>query len=140
MDVEDFTRKVKPHHKRSKLQKFETEIRDLKRQGYSDMQVRNWLEENGIKVSRQNVQKYIARHLADLNQVEGAAPSTMPAHPGGGPAGGHQAPAEIKPVEQAASGADPHESPAERIRRQAEEQRSDAEKTRFKHDKTGNNH
>lgn len=136
MDVENFTREVKPHHKRSKLTQFEQQIRELKNQGYSDMQVRDWLERSGITVSRQNVQKYIARHL----KSQGMEPS---------PAIIDDTPKELATRQVSTVGLQPgtsrniedtKESPAARLQRLAMEQRDEAAKNHFSHDKTGNNH
>jgi len=136
MDVEDFTREVKPHRKRSRLTQFEKEIHDLKKLGYSDMQIRDWLEENGIKVSRQNVQKYIARHLKDLEteQHTGHANST-PTAPSTDQAA-QLAPEPSTPTDTRET----KESPAARMQRLAREQRDEAAQKQFRHDKTGNNH
>jgi hypothetical protein len=136
MDVEDFTREVQPHHRRSRLEKYKQEIRDLKKQGYSDMQVRDWLAQNGIAVSRENVRKFIKRHLTkeDTAQVS-EQPSAAP------PAPGIDQGAQLATAPGAAASApDLNESPAERMRRLAREQRDEAAQTQFKHDKTGNNH
>lgn len=135
MDVEDFTREVKPHHRRSRLEKFKAEISALKSKGYSDMQVRDWLAQNGITVSRENVRKFIKRHLKNLDNAPALEqPSETPATPeaiqGAQLATETSAPADSGAVE----------SQAARLQRLAREQRNEAAQTQFKHDKTGNNH
>lgn len=135
MDVEEFTRQVKPRKNGSQLFPFKHEIGDLKRQGYSDEQIREWLAKNGVAVSRENVRKFIKRHLPQSNhkpQAESLINLTSPI-------------VETQVLEKVSprktdSGAELNESQADRIRRLAEEQRNEAEKNRFKHDRTGNNH
>lgn len=126
MDVEEFAREVSPHLRRSRLWKFKDQVWTLKRTGYSDMQIRDWLAANGVAVSRQNVQKFIKRHLGQLcveplNQVMAA-----PVH-------------EEEGIQRndGSTTASTHESRAEKMRRLAEEQRHEADKSRFKHDKIG---
>jgi hypothetical protein len=136
MDVEDFTREVKPHHKRSRLEKFKVEIRDLKARGYSDMQIRDWLAENGISVSRENVRKFIKRHLTGQDtaphQVQPGDTPATPAPDQSAQLGMEKnATAETRRAE---------ESTAARMQRLAREQRNEATNALFKHDKTGNNH
>lgn len=138
MDVNDFTHEVKPRNKRSKLLKFRDEISALKKEGYSDMQIRDWLAENGVQVSRQNVQKFIKRYLGNLREdAQAVSPITTPS-----PADGGQTSAPLTTTREGkisgSSGAT--ESRAEKLRKLAEEQRNEAEKSRFQHDKTGNNH
>lgn len=135
MDVEEFTRKVKPRKNGSQLLTFQKEIGDLKRQGYSDEQIREWLAKNNITVSRENVRKFIKRHLPDLNRKFQAEPQVNLAAPiVDNKAIEKVLLGEIKTSEKV------RESQADRIRKLAEEQRNEAEKSRFKHDRTGNNH
>lgn len=137
MDVDDYAREVKPHHKRSKLLAFKEQIRALKQKGFSDMQVRDWLAQNGVQVSRENVRKFIKRHLVDVdeNKTEDEQQSL-----------GKIAQSEKRTDLGSADKADAKqianikESPAERLRRVAQEQRDEADSKRFSHDKTGNNH
>lgn len=137
MDVDEYAREVKPHHKRSKLLAFKDQIRALKHKGFSDMQVRDWLAQNGIQVSRENVRKFIKRHLVDLDEKavkdeqESSAPVTNTEMV--------QDVGNEKSTE-AQQATNTKESPAERLRRLAQEQRDEAERKRFSHDKTGNNH
>ncbi len=139
MDVEDFTREVKPHHRRSRLEKFKTEIRSLKRQGYSDMQVRDWLAKNGLSVSRESVRKYIARHLNEQNPAPLAENVQANESPAASEQGQSPQPAKDA-ADESGHNSGMKESPAARLRRLAKEQRDEAAQTQFKHDKTGNNH
>lgn len=137
MDVDDYAREVKPHHKRSKLLAFKDQIRALKHKGFSDMQVRDWLAQNGVQVSRENVRKFIKRHLVD---VEGN--KTKDEQKSLGKTDQSETPPDISSggSTQVAQIANTKESPAERLRRIAQEQRNEADSKRFSHDKTGNNH
>lgn len=138
MDVDDFTREVKPRNKRSKLLKFRDEIGALKKAGYSDMQIRDWLAENGVQVSRQNVQKFIKRYLGNLREdTQAVSPITTPPPTGGGQT---SAPLTTTMEGQICGSSGATESRADKLRKLAEEQRNEAEKSRFQHDKTGNNH
>ncbi len=138
MDVNDFTREVKPRNKRSKLLKFRDEIGALKKEGYSDMQIRDWLAENGVQVSRQNVQKFIKRYLGNLREdTQAVSPITAPSLAGGGQT---TAPMTTTKEGQISDFSGATESRADKLRKLAEEQRNEAEKSRFQHDKTGNNH
>lgn len=136
MDVEDYTRQVKPRKNGSQLLPFKKEIGDLKRMGYSDELIREWLAQNGITVSRENVRKFIKRHLHELNT---ATPSAQENGTTSAPGVG-QVPQLAEQTASGASSAGRKESPAKRIQRLAREQRNEAEQTHFKHDKTGNNH
>lgn len=61
MDIEEFEKRVKPSAKRSRLEPFRSQIFELKAKGYADWQVRDWLAENGLEVSRQAVQQFIKK-------------------------------------------------------------------------------
>lgn len=137
MDVDDYAREVKPHHKRSKLLAFKDQIRALKHKGFSDMQVRDWLAQNGVQVSRENVRKFIKRHLVDVdegNTKDEEQSSAKPDQIEMTPDIGSEGSTEVQQI------ANTKESPAERLRRIAQEQRDEADSKRFSHDKTGNNH
>lgn len=134
MDVDEYAREVKPHYKRSKLLAFKDQIRELKHKGFSDMQVRDWLAQNGIQVSRENVRKFIKRHLVDLDESMAEDKQHAPATNGTMQNVGNKNSPETQQSENT------KESPAERLRRLAQEQRDEADKRRFSHDKTGNNH
>lgn len=132
MDVEEFAREVKPRRKRSKLLQFKDQIKTLKSQGYTDQQIRDWLAKNDLNVSRESVRKFIKNHLPELghapgnNQGRGTPESAR---------GATLAKDTAKGEDQTNAG----ESQVEKIRRLAREQKDEAGKTRFKHDKTGNN-
>lgn len=136
MDVEDFARQFTPRKNGSQLLPFEKEISDLKRQGYSDEQIREWLAQNNITVSRENVRKFIKRHLPNLKQEQRALPSATPKQI----VQYDQGSAMKVSIAQTTSDIGFSESAVDRLRRLTEEQRREAEKSRFKHDKTGNNH
>lgn len=61
MDVEEFAKKVKPKAKKSQMEPFTAQIFDLKNRGYADDQVKEWLELNGLVVSRQAVQQFVKK-------------------------------------------------------------------------------
>lgn len=137
MDVDDYAREVKPHHKRSKLLAFKDQIRALKQKGFSDMQVRDWLAQNGVQVSRENVRKFIKRHLVDVEENTTKDEQQSSAKTGQREKAPDVGSGNSTDVEQVAN---TKESPAERLRRIAQEQRDEADSKRFSHDKTGNNH
>jgi len=74
MDIEEFEKRVKPSAKRSRLEPFRSQIFELKAKGYADWQVRDWLAENGLEVSRQAVQQFIKK--GDKGRRVHAADST----------------------------------------------------------------
>jgi hypothetical protein len=136
MDVEDFTHEFRPHHKRSRLLEFREQILTLKRRGYSDMQIRQWLAQNGCQVSRENVRRFIKRYLPELDGAASSArgpwPEAEESH--------EQVPHLAQQPSCDTHGSGSKETAAERILRQTREQRSEATQSLFKHDKTGNNH
>lgn len=127
MDIEEFVKQVQPRKKRSRLIPFTDQIMRLKTEGYTDLQIRDWLEANGVKVSREMVRKFVAKKSMEP-QTERKENSTAPV-----PAGAAQAsedagqPPDTKPAI----------SQAEKMRKNLETQKRDAESKRFKHDKTG---
>lgn len=127
MDIEEFVKQVQPRKKRSRLIPFADQIMRLKTEGYTDLQIRDWLEANGVKVSREMVRKFVAKNSSELRK-ESAEKPTAPV-----PARAAQAsedagqPPEMKPAI----------SQAEKMRKNLEAQKRDAESKRFKHDKTG---
>ena len=137
MNVDDYAREVKPHHKRSKLLAFKEQIRALKQKGFSDMQVRDWLAQNGVQVSRENVRKFIKRHLVDVDENKTEDEQQSPGKIGQAEKRTDLGSADKADAKQIAN---TKESPAERLRRLAQEQRDEADSKRFSHDKTGNNH
>ena len=61
MDIDDFAKQVEPGAKRSRIEPFRTQVFALKEKNYADHQIRDWLEANGLKVSRQAVQQFIKK-------------------------------------------------------------------------------
>lgn len=122
MDIEEFIKQVQPRKKRSRLLPFADQIRLLKQQGYTDLQIRDWLAANGIEVSREAVRKFIKKAPETSSQT--VLPPPPPDIKPGPPV------QETKPETGATS-------QAEKMRRRLEEQKRDAESKIFKHDKTG---
>lgn len=129
MDVEEFARVVKPRRKRSRLLPFKDQIHTLKTQGYTDMQIRDWLARNNVKVSRESVRKFIKNHLAGAD----TEPASAGEHKVASSAVGGNFPSAA-PDTNAGT-----ESQVDKMRRLLREQQNEAEKSRFKHDRTGNN-
>lgn len=126
MDINEFTQQVQPRKKRSRLLQYKVEISSLKKRCYTDQQIRDWLAQNGIDVSREAVRKFIKNHLMDSVTAEDSAAPTAnsaPARDDGAPP---------------TPGAD-RQSQVEKMRRRLREQQQEAETTLFKHDKTGKN-
>lgn len=65
MDIEEFAKKVKPRAKRSRLAPFRAQILELKEKGFVAWQIRDWLETNGVKVTRQAVSQFIRQQEND---------------------------------------------------------------------------
>ncbi|MGJ7915539.1 hypothetical protein ACI48D_08720 [Massilia sp. LXY-6] len=134
MDTEAFARDTAPRQRRSRLQRFKNDIRELKQRGYTDLQIRDWLAKNDVIVSRENVRKFIKRHLSvSSNSQEGLIPAGLVQN-----LGVHASTHRGCTTTNSDSGKT--ESQAEKLRRLAKEQRDQADQTQFKHDKTGNNH
>lgn len=106
----------------SRLDKYAKEIRALKEKKYTDEQIREWLATNGLQISREAIRRYVKKLKAGSQSTTPALVTTA---------------SEPKPVEAAAT-APSNESQAEKLRRKLAEQQGDADKTRFKHDKSGN--
>lgn len=122
MDIEEFVQKHQPGMRTSRLDKYAKEIKALKEKKYTDEQIREWLATNGLQISREAIRRYVKK-LMDGSPSTTTAPVVTGKEP--------------KPVEAAAS-APSNESQAEKLRRKLAEQQGDADKTRFKHDKSGN--
>lgn len=105
MDIEEFVKQVQPRKKRSRLIPFTDQIMTLKTQGYTDLQIRDWLAANGIAVSRETVRKFAKKAAGTPGQA-----------------------AEKKQVI----------TQAEKMRKNLEDQKREANSKLFKHDKTGN--
>lgn len=115
MDIEEFVKTVPPGKKTSRLNKYGQEIRELKAKGYTDEQIRDWLSRNGIQISREAVRRFVKKTTGQ--QATPVAQETEPR--------------QSENIEQ-------NESQAEKLRKRLAEQQNDADKARFKHDKTGN--
>lgn len=59
MDISEFQKNTVPGAKKSVLDPHLKEIRQLKNTGYSNKQIKDWLDLNGIKVSQEAVRKFI---------------------------------------------------------------------------------
>jgi len=61
MDIEEFRRKKRPK-KTSNLKKFETEIKELIDDGYSQLSICEFLKSNGINVTQPNLCRFIKKN------------------------------------------------------------------------------
>ncbi len=61
MDVDAFKISERPGKRSSQLEPFASGIFDLKRSGYTDDQIRQWLGLNGVLVSREAVRAFMKR-------------------------------------------------------------------------------
>lgn len=68
MDIEEFLKQEKPRGKRSILEPFREKILTLKKERYTDSQVKNWLASNGILISRQAIQQFIKKNKEVKNR------------------------------------------------------------------------
>jgi hypothetical protein len=117
MDIKQFMATVQPGKKISRLKQFEKDIRELKANGYTDDQIRIWLAENNLIVSREAVRQFVKKF------GKGEVIPTLEQ--------------DTKMVEKPTEHQD--ESNAERLRKRLAKQKEKADGTRFKHDKSGNN-
>jgi hypothetical protein len=122
MDIEEFVQKHQPGMRTSRLDKYAKEIKALKEKKYTDEQIREWLATNGLQISREAIRRYVKKLTAGSQSTTPVPVITE---------------SEPKSVEAAAT-APSNESQAEKLRRKLAEQQGDADKTRFKHDKSGN--
>lgn len=129
MDIKEFVKGVQPRKKRSRLIPFKEQIMSLKTQGYTDLQIRDWLALNKIDVSREMVRKFVAQQATEMT-----AP-IMKVEPNEKPAVAEDNANENKEPEKRANA---QMTQADKIRAKLEEQKRDAESKHFKHDKTGN--
>jgi hypothetical protein len=128
MDINEFIQRVQPRKKRSRLIPFADQIWTLKTQGYTDLQIRDWLAENSVEVSRETVRKFIKKAAKTGNAKQASNTTAKSAI-----TFNENTESETSvPVEKNGS------SQAEKIRRMVEDQKRDADNKRFKHDKTGN--
>lgn len=112
MDINEFLKNVQPGKKVSRLKKYEQEISELKSKGYTDDQIRQWLAQNDLVVSREAVRRFAKK----ISQT--ATPQLS----------------DNKAVEVTNKA---NESNAEKIQRRLAEQQEQARSTVFKHDKSG---
>lgn len=59
MDINEFVKQVKPRAKRSQLDPFKAQIFELRKLGYANWQIRDWLATNGIEVTQESVRKFV---------------------------------------------------------------------------------
>lgn len=60
MDINEFIKQVKPRSsKHSQLDSFKLEITVLRKRGYANGQIRDWLATNGIEVTQETVRKFV---------------------------------------------------------------------------------
>jgi orotate phosphoribosyltransferase-like protein len=128
MDIEEFVQGVQPKKKRSRLLPFREQIMTLKSQGYTDLQISEWLALNKLEVSREAVRKFVAKQT--VKQSANSTQQIPQAEPTGTDAG-IERPETTEPAKQ-------RMNQAEKIRAKLEEQKREAESKHFKHDKTGN--
>ena len=127
MDITEFVKRVQPRKKRSRLIPFADQIKQLKTQGYTDLQIRGWLAENGIEVSREAVRKFIKSTTKPGSQQPTNTVILNNAHK------------ENTTGDTSAPVINASLSQADKMRQKLEDQKRDADSKRFKHDKTGNN-
>lgn len=77
MDVDEFAKKVKPKSKKSQMEPFRAQILDLKKRGYADDQVKEWLALNGLVVSRQAVQQFVKKGANAIEATENKSNQTV---------------------------------------------------------------
>lgn len=126
MDINEFVKRVQPRKKRSRLIPFADQIAQLKAQGYTDLQIRGWLAENGVEVSREAVRKFI-KNAAKSGTQQAAESTTLISTYKENTTGETGTPVNNAGLSQ-----------ADKIRQKLEDQKRDADSKRFKHDKTGN--
>jgi hypothetical protein len=122
MDIEQFVKNHQPRMRTSRLDKYLKEITALKEQKFTDEQIRQWLATNEIQITREAVRQFVKK-ISKAVQVKATPQITDKI--------------ESTPTETATIVPNV-ESQAEKLRRKLAEQQADAEKTRFKHDKSGN--
>ena len=70
MDVDAFKNTESPGKRRSQLEPFAQGIFDLKRSGYTDDQIRQWLGLNGVLVSREAVRAFMKRRPESVGTLK----------------------------------------------------------------------
>ncbi|MET3109099.1 hypothetical protein AAKU58_003948 [Oxalobacteraceae bacterium GrIS 1.18] len=66
MDIDEFEKNTTPRAKRSQLEPFIEQIFELKRKGYSNLQISEWLKANKIEVTQEAVRKFIKSRTEKL--------------------------------------------------------------------------
>lgn len=66
MDINEFEKNTTPRAKRSQLEPFIEQIFELKRKGYSNLQISEWLRANKIEVTQEAVRKFIKSRTEKL--------------------------------------------------------------------------
>lgn len=113
MDIDEFVSKVQPGKKVSRLKQYEQQIGALKAKGYTDDQIRQWLAENNVVVSREAVRRFAKKILHPASSTN----------------------ADELTVQDISKNI--NESQAAKLQRRLAEQKKDARSTLFKHDKSG---
>ena len=67
MDIKEFQKLVEPKAKRSKLLPYLSQILELKSNGYSNLQITEWLKLNDIEVTQEAVRKFINNKNSEKN-------------------------------------------------------------------------
>lgn len=119
MDIEEFVSKVQPGKKINRLKQYESEIKQLKSNGYTDQQVREWLATIGIEISREAVRRF-AKKIRDSQ-----------------PPLDRNTQVKAKTEHETPDNETENISQAEKLKQRLREQKSEAEGSRFKHDKNG---
>jgi DNA-binding NarL/FixJ family response regulator len=74
MDIKDFKEKYQPSAQRSKLDSFEIQILELKRDGYTNKLIQEFLFLNDIKVTQNGIRMFIEKRtgkkIKDKNLIE----------------------------------------------------------------------
>lgn len=79
MDIKDFEKQATPGRRRSRLDRFIDQIFELHRKGYTLVQIAQFLDANGEKVTPQTVHKFIKARQATGFAPDANAPQTVPA-------------------------------------------------------------
>lgn len=121
MDTDDFTKRVQPGKKISKLTPFTQQILSLKNKNYTDQQIKDWLLENSVEISRESVRKFIKSRQKTTPTKAPTSTQTQ-----------EQSSSKINSTTQ-----NSNISQSEKIKKQLEAQKEEAMRDQFKHDKTG---
>jgi hypothetical protein len=61
MDITQFSKAVQPNARKSCLTRYETEIRELRKNGYGLRQIQNFLSLNGVSTSIPNLSRFLKK-------------------------------------------------------------------------------